>query len=354
MRGVLCALLLACALASSANALSPRQETLLLSNSTGPSMDCNFAAYGKLAAGPKCPPITFSRASNATYFDASGTMQTAATNVARFDHNPTTGAALGLLVEEQRTNLLLNSATLGTQSITVAAVANTLSFYGTGTVALSGTCSGTLVGGGVFPTRSTLSFTPTAGTCTAAVTGTVTDAQVEVGAFATSYISTSASAATRAADVADAAVGPWFRQGTGTFVVYANTPISASSNVWEYPLALSDGTNNNQISFWRWATNTNISSQITLGGASVYEADFVGAVTPGTTFKIGISYAPGVQNSAFNGTLGAAGTASVPTALTSLSLGRRPTGDLVIDGYLQRLRYYPRAMPATELQGKTQ
>jgi hypothetical protein len=34
-------------------------------------------------------------------------LQTAAANVARFDHNPVTGESLGLLIEEQRTNLLL-------------------------------------------------------------------------------------------------------------------------------------------------------------------------------------------------------------------------------------------------------
>jgi hypothetical protein len=36
-------------------------------------------------------------------------LQTAAANVARFDHNPVTGESLGLLIEEQRTNLLLRS-----------------------------------------------------------------------------------------------------------------------------------------------------------------------------------------------------------------------------------------------------
>lgn len=36
-------------------------------------------------------------------------LQTAAANVARFDHNPLTGESLGLLIEEQRTNLLAYS-----------------------------------------------------------------------------------------------------------------------------------------------------------------------------------------------------------------------------------------------------
>lgn len=55
------------------------------------------------------PRITFSRASSGTYFDASGVLQLATTNTARFDYDPATFMAQGLLVEEQRTNLLLRS-----------------------------------------------------------------------------------------------------------------------------------------------------------------------------------------------------------------------------------------------------
>jgi hypothetical protein len=69
-----------------------------------PSLDLNFAATK--AVGPL---VTFTRASSATYIDSAGTLQTAAVDVPRFDHNPTTGESLGLLVEEQRTNLLLRS-----------------------------------------------------------------------------------------------------------------------------------------------------------------------------------------------------------------------------------------------------
>jgi hypothetical protein len=55
------------------------------------------------------PRITFSRASTGTYEDASGVIQSAASGVARFDHDPATGESLGLLVEEARTNLQLYS-----------------------------------------------------------------------------------------------------------------------------------------------------------------------------------------------------------------------------------------------------
>ena len=50
--------------------------------------------------------FTFTRSTTGTYFDANGVMQTAASNTPRFDHDPVTGVAKGLLVEEQRTNLV--------------------------------------------------------------------------------------------------------------------------------------------------------------------------------------------------------------------------------------------------------
>lgn len=52
-------------------------------------------------------------------------LQTAASGVARFDHNPTTGESLGLLVEEQRTNLCLQSEDLSTTWTTAAASVTT-------------------------------------------------------------------------------------------------------------------------------------------------------------------------------------------------------------------------------------
>ena len=145
--------------------------------------------------------VVFTRASTATYFDATGTLQTATSNTPRWDYNPTTLALNGLLIEEARTNLLLNSATLGTQSVTVTATPYLLSFYGTGTITKSGTASGALVGTGAFPARVSQTFTPTAGTLTLTVTGTVQNAQLEAGAFVTSYIPTTAAAATRAVDL---------------------------------------------------------------------------------------------------------------------------------------------------------
>ena len=64
-----------------------------------PTLNLDFAKTKVLD-----PRITYTRASTATFVGSNGLIQTAASGAARFDHNPTTGESLGLLVEEARTN----------------------------------------------------------------------------------------------------------------------------------------------------------------------------------------------------------------------------------------------------------
>lgn len=81
---------------------------------------------------------------------------------------------------EQR-NILDETDTLATQSVDVEAVPHFLSFYGTGTVTLSGaSTAGPLVGAGDTD-RVSLAFTPSAGSLTLTVSGDVIDAQLERG-----------------------------------------------------------------------------------------------------------------------------------------------------------------------------
>jgi hypothetical protein len=85
--------------------------TLSLSAGSGaaiarPTFSRDFAGEKTLNNGTG-PAITFTRASNATFFDASGTLQTAANDTPRFDHSG--GSSLGLLIEEARTNSIRNS-----------------------------------------------------------------------------------------------------------------------------------------------------------------------------------------------------------------------------------------------------
>src|SRR5574343_41064 len=86
-----------------------------------------------------------------------------------------------------RRNRFLNTATLSTQTVTaVTATPLTVSFKGTGTITFSTAYSGSLVGTGAND-RVSLTFTPSAGNLVCTVTGTVTDAQCEVGSTSTAY-----------------------------------------------------------------------------------------------------------------------------------------------------------------------
>lgn len=147
------------------------------------------------------PQGAFTRASVANYWNSSGVLTSAANDVLRIGYDPLNlNSPPAAMVEAAATNILLNSATLSTQSVTTTATNYVLSFYGTGTIVLSGTATGTVVGVGASPNRKTYFFTPTAGTLTLSVSGAVSNAQLETGSAATSYITTTGTAVTRAAD----------------------------------------------------------------------------------------------------------------------------------------------------------
>ena len=79
-----------------------------------PSLDLRFADNKSLVdAGTGAQLVTFTRASSGTFVGSAGVLQTAATDAPRFDHNPTTGESLGLLVEEPRTNSITNNTMVG-------------------------------------------------------------------------------------------------------------------------------------------------------------------------------------------------------------------------------------------------
>jgi hypothetical protein len=82
-------------------------------NADGLALDLQFAADKTLTAR-KGPTPVFTRGSTGTFVGSNGLVQSAAVNAPRFDHDPVTLASRGLLIEESRTNICLQSENFGT------------------------------------------------------------------------------------------------------------------------------------------------------------------------------------------------------------------------------------------------
>jgi hypothetical protein len=104
----------------------------------GPTLNLNFAGSRTLD-----PRITFTRTSSATFMGRDGLVKIAPANSARFDHryNSTTGEveSLGLLVEEQRTNLITNSQGTGMDDPNWGTNSNSVIIQTNSTIAPDGT-----------------------------------------------------------------------------------------------------------------------------------------------------------------------------------------------------------------------
>jgi len=257
----------------------------------------------------------------------------------RFDHDPVTLACKGLLIEESRTNLVFPSDTLTTQTRTVTAVAHTLSFYGTGTVVLSGVAIATVVGSGVYPARTTLTFTPTAGSLILTVTGTVKFAQLETGSFPTSYIPTTTSSVIRSADVCSITgsdFSGFYNQSEGTLFV-ASERISTGVSYGTI-LRSSDGTANNRISLGHAGAPHNVEFFIATSGTGSFNQS-----TNTTAFKkMAGAYKSNDANYSVNGSIGTQDNTVVVPTVDRLEFG----SGIVI----QSARYFRKRLPNAKIQ----
>ena len=318
-----------------------------------PQLDLNFASLLSLTSSVG-PTPSFTRASTGTYFDASGVLTTAAINGPRFDHvyNGSSWASKGLLIEEQRTNQLLNSGTLSTQSVTTTAVANTLSFYGTGTITLSGTSSaGPLVGTGASD-RVLLTFTPTAGTLTLTVSGTVGNAQLELGSFATSYIPTTSAVVTRSADVCQITGGDFtsfWNASEGSFAVEYDRIFTPSVGVNYFSL-VDGGSYANRMGFVYDPSVAIIGDHmfIVVGGV------LLGRVGTGTVVSsAGGKFASCYKVNDFAGTSNGAAVSAIASgavpAITRMAVGGSALDGIYLNGHISRLRYYNTRLTNSQL-----
>jgi hypothetical protein len=269
---------------------------------------------------------------------------TAAVFGARFDHDPITLACKGLLIEESRTNLVFPSATLTTQTRTVTATAHTLSFYGTGTVVLSGARVATVTGTGAFPTHTTLTFTPTAGSLTLTVTGTVQFAQLEAGVFPTSYIPTVGASVARSADVCSITGADFtgmYNASQGTMLVNAFTPANGDRTVF----SADDNTANEMIRLRTEGTNPFF--KVTDGGSDLVAID-AGTVVANTPFKLAGAYKLNNFASSINGGAAVTDTSGTIPTVNRMRIGAGQTGNTIC-GCIVSARYFKKRLDDAKL-----
>ncbi len=414
---------------------------LSLMNASGTSRLRNRLVLNFLSGGSLDPRITFTRASSATRVNSSGLIETVSSDVARFDYDPVTLAAKGLLIEEQRTNLLLrsqefdnaswvktratvtaNAATAPDGAITAdklvedstAAASHyisqlvashtsgatyTVSAYakagersqirvnGDATIGLISPAifdlsSGTVTSSGGFTTTSMIALGNGWYRCIATGTATATavgvwvlglavagstsytgdgtsgiylwGAQLEAGAFATSYIPTTSATVTRAADVASITgtnFSDWFNSSEGTFVVEADANDSATNKPL---LGASDGTTSNRLLAYVNGAGSNHPSFLVTSGGVAQAATTSATVANGAIFKFACAYKANDFASSLNGAAAVADVSgTVPTGLVQLEIGRFGVSGTHLNGHIRRLTYYPARLSNALLQSLT-
>jgi hypothetical protein len=294
--------------------------------------------------------VTTARAGNtATRINASGVIEVVNANLPRYDFDPVSLVCKGQLIEEVRDNLFLNSlidgTNLSTQTVSLSAVAYVLSFYGTGSVVISGGHSATVAGTGNFPSRVTYAFTPTAGNSTFTVSGDVKFAQLEAGAFATSFIPTAGTSVRRNSDIVSMTgtnFSSWFNATQGSFVAAATPYAIGSYAVY----SASNGGFNNRIQ-----APAADSTQYLVGDGGVIQAFLdAGTLTAGVQFKTATSYKAGLFALSLNGGAVVSIASGTVPSVNRFDIGNLAGFAEIFNGWIPNIRYYPQSLTFAELR----
>lgn len=406
------------------------------------SLDLNFA--GSRMVDPR---ITFTRASTATYFDEKGVMRTAPAGVPRIDFDPVMVECKGLLIEEQRTNLLKyseqfdnaiwskragsaitpNNVIAPDGTLTADKHSNTdttsnttyIGFVGAFTTDNTVYCASAFVkrgsqpltrismysraspshylavdfnldtlnvnvynigsvtggAGGIIPigngwyrvwaSANMLTGTDTTGvrfapsswgppTEIGAEYGYIWGAQLEVGAFPTSYIKTEASQVTRAVDTAvmtGTNFSDWYRQDEGTFTVECATAAkNASANYAAF--CANDGTINNRILYRPSAAGTGTTALVSSSGELSFGSTISDIST--ATRRVALAYKLNDFAVSRGGGVAVVGiSGQVPPSVTALTIGAVMGNSEPLNGTISRLAYYPKRLTNEQLQAIT-
>lgn len=373
-------------------------RSVVIRDTTTPANDYTGVPSGRL---------TINRASTAYYLNSYGILTLAAINEARDDdHYPVTLLPRGLMAEDSRTNLALQSedaATtwtstditvtsntgVGMRGTTTADKLTATAANGTHTQAIAATAvpytfsvwlrriTGTgnidISADGVtwvtVPVTTTLTRFETTLTLTAATynpgirivtSGDEVErdgADFEAGGYASSYIPTTTIAVTRSADNCSIAGSSFpLSQTEGTLVLeveYAGTIIGAGSAQAAGTMLLGDGTANDRIRLG--ASNGGALSQMLVNDNGVQQANVTLAGSAiNTVYKLGGVYAAGDFHHARDGVLsGSPDSAGALPTTTTLYFGGIANGLSTNTAWYRSFLYLPRRVTNAELEALT-
>lgn len=258
----------------------------------------------------------------------------------------------GLLIEEARTNLFLNSAAPATQTVVLATGIWALTAWGSsgGASAAAGTATGSGFGAvSASSAGSTRLLTiTTAGTVVVTVTGAPGFVQLEAGAFATSPIPTAGAQATRGADVATLT-------GLGALsatpcVLSVEVEMSAIDGGNRRFITASSGVEASRLSLARAAGNSaGIYPAGGVGGTSSYVTGKTGA----RTLRIAGRVRSGALRSSVDGELAPDYAQTPPSGLNQITFGAGADGLNICNCVLRRIGLHPGDMTDAQLQAAT-
>jgi hypothetical protein len=341
--------------------------------------------------------VEFTRSSTATYVEG-GVVKYASQDQARFEKE-------GLLIEESRTNLMTYSEDIGqgqvgsnvTKVLNIAVAPNgtstadsivettatnvhgfsplnmqftsgtvyTCSFYfkaasgstrypqiafaNASRCSLTSTATGTVTTGGFFSLSNISNGTRAQSYTGDGVSGILLwGAQLEEGSFPTSYIPTTSSTVTRAADIAQITgdnFSSWYNQSEGTFTVDLQTPLVSVNNS-DYIFSANDGSTGDNVAF-RYVTYSTrwfaCGSQIE---ASPQSNDAV-------TGKYSMAWDSSTIGVALDGISASVASGTVLTTATTLNIFTGGAGSRPVYGTLARLSFYPTRLTDSQLQALT-
>jgi hypothetical protein len=370
-------------------------NTLNVGNGDWATKENSLLGYNSENGNYKPLAFDFTRASNGTFVNKSGLIETAASGVPRIDFLGNTSGALKL--EPQRTNIVPYSEDFSNvywspNSNALKSLSSNLSPDGTANAyrveAVTGTQVGhvgtTTIGTTIthsiwvrrisgsttfnmvdvnniatsvnitsdwqrFSLTSTATSTALRSYFRTTALGDVVEiygAQLEEGSYATSYIPTQGSAVTRVADVCSQ-TPPSGIIGQTEGVLYAEISAFVGANE-DRQISISDGGTSNRVAMALLSNGTQVQFVVSSGGSiTVNTTQTIATITSGT--KIAFAYKANDFKIYANGLLIASDTSgAAPTGLNTLGLDRGDGGDNFY-GNLKDLKLYNTALTDAEL-----